>query len=92
MSINYIGYNYLCNNQSSLTHEIGYEKEKSRQFNFIKAYEYLIKNMRLIEKETNEDLQFFYEEWRQRLLKRYNRADDTLKAELEAEFNRALNQ
>lgn len=91
-AIDYIGYNYLCNNQTSLTHENGYEKEKSREANFIQAYKYLISNMRLIEEKYNEDLHFFYDEWKQRLLKRYNKISEPLKTELEAEYKKALNQ
>lgn len=92
MAIDYVGYNYICNNQTSLTHEIGYEREKSRELNFIEAYKYLTSNMKLLEAQGNEDLQFFYNEWKQRLLKRYNKISDTLKAELEAEYEKALNQ
>jgi len=92
LKIPYIGYNYTCDNQNSLTHSIGEGKEKSRTINFIKAYKYLITNMQIIEKQTGEDFQFFYDEWRKRLLKRYNKISDTLKTELKDEFENALNQ
>jgi len=92
LKIDYIGYNYTCDNHSSLTHSSGEERERSRTLNFINAYNYLINNMHIIEEETGENLQFFYDEWKQRLLKRYNRISDTLKAEFKAEFEKALGQ
>lgn len=92
LKIEYLGYNYTCDNHSSLTHSTGEERERSRTVNFINAYNYLITNMHVIEKQTGENLQFFYDEWKQRLLKRYNRISDTLKAELKAEFEKALTQ
>lgn len=53
---------------------------------------YLTSKMKMIEKEKNIDFNFFYEEWRQRLLKKYNILSDPLKIELNAEFEKAFNQ
>lgn len=90
--IDYIGYNYTCDNSYSITHSSGYQREKDRTLNFIGAYKYLISNMKVIEKEKNVDLKFFYEEWRQRLQRRYNILSEPLKVELKAEFEKAFNQ
>lgn len=90
--IEYIGYNYTCDNGYSITHSVGYQREKDRALNFIGAYRYLTSKMRMIEKDKNIDLNFFYEEWRQRLLKKYNILSDPLKIELKAEFEKAFNQ
>lgn len=92
LKIEYIGYNYTCDNLNSLTRSIGEERDRIRTLNFINAYKYLMKEMHIIEEQTGEDLQFFYDEWKQRLLKRYNRISDTLKAEFKVEFEKALNQ
>ena len=53
---------------------------------------YLTSKMKIIEKEKNIDLSFFYEEWRQRLQKKYNILSDPLKMELNDEFEKAFNQ
>lgn len=90
--IEYIGYNYTCDNGYSITHSAGYQREKDRALNFIGAYRYLTSKMKIIEKEKNIDLSFFYEEWRQRLQKKYNILSDSLKIELKAEFEKAFNQ
>ena len=90
--IEYIGYNYTCDNSFSITHSSGYQREKERTLNFIGAYKYLISNMKAIEKEKNLELNFFYEEWRQRLQKRYDILSESLKVELKAEFEKAFNQ
>lgn len=90
--IEYIGYNYTCDNGYSITHSTGYQREKDRALNFIGAFMYLTSKMKIIEKEKNIDLSFFYEEWRQRLQKKYNILSDPLKIELKAEFEKAFNQ
>lgn len=92
MMIDYIGYNYTCDNHDSITHSSGYEREKQRTLNFIGAYMYLISNMRQIEKKKKVDLQFFYNEWKQRLQRRYNIISEPLRIELKAEFDKAFNQ
>ena len=89
--IDYVGYNYTCDNQDSLTHEPGYERQKSRALRFIEAYNYLMKNMHEIENESNSDLQFFYQEWKARLIERYNRLSEPLKKDLKADFECTLN-
>lgn len=92
MMIDYIGYNYTCDNYDSITHSSGYEREKQRTLNFIGAYMYLILNMHQIEKKKKVDLQFFYNEWKQRLQRRYNIISEPLRIELKAEFDKAFNQ
>ncbi len=88
--INYIGYNYTCDNYDSITHSLGTEREKERALNFISAYCYLITNMRIIGEESDFDLQFFYTEWKQRLQRRYSVISEPLKIELRAKFKQAL--
>ena len=85
--IEYIGYNYTCDNDYSITHSSGYQREKDRTLNFIGAYRYLISKMKVIENEENVDLKFFYEEWRRRLQKRYNILSEPLKTELISPFS-----
>ena len=53
---------------------------------------YLILNMHQIEKKKKVDLQFFYNEWKQRLQRRYNIISEPLRIELKAEFDKAFNQ
>ena len=88
--IDYVGYNYTCNNYDSLTHIAGYEK--NRAINFLKAYKYLTENMHQIEKEYKQDFRFFYEDWRGRLQSRYNLLSDALKDELKNDFEQELNK
>ena len=88
--INYVGYNYTCDNNHSLTHSMGYAREKSRATNFLNAYKYLIANMHQIEREYNDDFQFFYEDWKNRLLKKYNLLCESLKDELGDDFEQEL--
>ena len=88
--INYVGYNYTCDNHHSLTHSMGYTREKSRATNFLNAYKYLMENMHQIEREYDEDFQFFYEDWKNRLLKKYNLLGESLKDELRNDFEQEL--
>lgn len=88
--IDYIGYNYTCNNQNSLTRKEGYNENYSRARSFLLAYNYLTKNMHEIEKESGANLQFFYKDWKQRLIKRYKKLNDSLKNELKADFEQVL--
>ena len=88
--INYVGYNYTCNNLHSLTHDMGYAKERNRAINFLHAYKYLMENMQQIELESKQDFHFFYEDWRNRLLKKYNLLCGPLKDELGNVFEQEL--
>lgn len=69
---------------------MGYAREKSRATNFLNAYKYLIANMHQIEREYNDDFQFFYEDWKNRLLKKYNLLCESLKDELGDDFEQEL--
>ena len=86
--IDYVGYNYTCDNQDSLTHNNEYERR--RAVNFLYAYKYLMKNMHQIEKESHQDFHFFYDDWKNRLLKKYNLLRKELKDELKDVFEQEL--
>lgn len=88
--IDYVGYNYTCNNYVSLTHLMGYEKEKKRAVNFLNAYKYVIENMHIIEQESGQDFQFFYDDWYNRLLKRFIRLNESIKDELKDAYEQEL--
>ena len=88
--IDYVGYNYTCDNYSSLTRNIGYEREKNRAVNFLNAYKYLMKNMHQVAQEYGQDFNFFYEDWKCRLEKRYNLLSSDLKNELKNDFEQEL--
>lgn len=71
-------------------HSMRYVREKSRATNFLNAYKYLMENMHQIEREYDEDFHFFYEDWKNRLLKKYNLLGESLKDELRDDFEQEL--
>ena len=81
VTINYIGYNYLCNNSDSLTNKKSKEAERSRALDFIKAYHYAIENFRKLPNVSVSDLAFFVEDFNWRLREKFNSLDDDLKTE-----------
>lgn len=87
VTINYIGYTYLCNNANSLTNIKSKEAEKSRALDFLKAYQYAIENFRKLPNISTLDLAFFLEDYNARLRGKFNSLDDELKSELFDLFN-----
>lgn len=90
--IDYVGYNYTCNNQESLTHLPGDKKVKERTRNFIRAYSFVTENVSKILNDNGEEFPFFFEEWRRRLLKKYMVLTNEQKKELKPEFEQVLGE
>lgn len=87
VTINYVGYNYTCNNAMSLTNIKDKSAERARAIDFVKAYNYAIENFRKIENVSVADLAFFVEDYNKRLKGKFNSLDEDLKKELFTLFN-----
>lgn len=89
--IDYIGYNYTCNNLNSLTHKSGYSAQKKHALDFLIAYNFLMQNISIIEIESKENFDFFYANYKKRLQRRYSSLVESLKIELRDLFSFSKN-
>lgn len=67
VTLNYIGYNYTCNNPGSITNQKNMQSEKARAEDFVKAYNYVIQNFKHINAVTLSDYSIFVEDFTHRL-------------------------
>ncbi len=81
-TISYVGYNYTCNVDSSLTNTISDEAERLRASEFLKAYDFAIKNFLQLN-IPNSDKTFLINDYNQRLQDKFNSLPWNLKAEFE---------
>ena len=88
--IDYVGYNYTMDNKSSLSHEIGHDAARRKAQNFLKAYNYLMDQIKMVEEKKQVSFDEFHQDWRRRLKKRYKFLDDDLKLELKEDFDQAF--
>ena len=79
VTIDYVGYNYTCNNSTSLTNIRSIEAELSRAEDFHKAYLYAIENFAKLKNVSNIDIAFFVEDYTRRLKGKYNSLPNSLK-------------
>ena len=84
ISTDYVGYNYVCNTDGSLTNSQNIDKQRTRAYDFYYAYDYATKNMRDLLDSDFEFRVFFVEDYRRRLKAYFDGLDEALKAE----FNR----
>lgn len=82
VTIDYIGYNYTCDNFASLTRKKDIESERSRAIDFANAYVYALENFRKLSDITMLDLGFFVQDFNGRLRQKYESLPDLLKDEL----------
>lgn len=82
ITIDYVGYNYLFNNDCSLTHTISDEFERCRVIDFLTAYHYAIENFIKLKNVTPSDASLFINYYTGHLQKKF----DSLSAELQKEF------
>lgn len=82
VTIDYIGYNYTCDNFASLTRKKDIESERSRAIDFANAYVYALENFRKLSDITMLDLGFFAQDFNSRLRQKYESLPDLLKDEL----------
>lgn len=87
VTIDYVGYNYTCNNSNSLTHECSYAAEVSRAKDFYKAYLYAVENFAKLNNVSTLDIAFFVEDYTRRLKGKYNSLPDNLKSVFYHWFN-----
>lgn len=82
ITIEYIGYNYTCNNLNSLTNKQSLEAMRARALDFVDAYKYAIANFTKLHNVSHLDIAFFYEDYTKRLREKYNSLPEDLKIEL----------
>lgn len=87
ITINYIGYNYTCNNSTSLTHTKDLLSEKSRAIDFAKAYQYAIEHFKMLNNLSEVDLAFFVNDYNKRLKNKFNSLSPTLQREVSQLYN-----
>lgn len=87
VTISYIGYNYTYNNSTSITNKCDELSEKSRAIDFVKAYNYAIKNIQTIDNLSISDFAFFIEDYNNRLRDKFNSLSPALREELYEMYN-----
>ena len=84
ISTDYVGYNYVCDTNGSLTNSQNIDRQRTRAYDFYYAYDYATKNMRDLLGSNFEFRVFFVEDYRRRLKAYFDGLDESLKDE----FNR----
>lgn len=79
--IDYIGYNYICNNSTSLTNIASMEAERERAIAFWYACDYAITNFVKLDNISGRDIAFFTQDYMRRLKKKYDSLPESLKKE-----------
>lgn len=85
-TINYVGYNYTCNNAKSLTNTNSIEAETNRAKDFYKAYLYAVENFTKLANISGIDIAFFVEDYTIRLRKKFDSLPEELKPTFESWF------
>ena len=86
VTIDYVGYNYTCNNLNSLTNIQSLDAERARALDFIKAYKYAIENFSKLSNVSSLDIAFFYADYAKRLRGKFDSLPTTLKIQLADKF------
>ena len=81
ISIDYVGYNYVCDTNDSLTNSQNIDKQRTRAYDFYYAYDYATKNMRDLLGSNFEFRVFFVEDYKRRLKSYFDGLDESLKDE-----------
>lgn len=87
ISTDYVGYNYVCNTDGSLTNSQNIDKQRTRAYDFYYAYDYATKNMRDLLESNFEFRVFFVEDYRRRLKLYFDGLDESLKDEFARLYN-----
>lgn len=82
IGIDYVGYNYTYISESSITNKTDIESERSRAFDFLKAYAFAIENFLKLDDITPNDISFFIKDFDARKEEKYNSLSPQLKKEL----------
>lgn len=82
--IDYLGYNYTCNNSTSLTNNASIESERARAIAFWYACDYAITNFVKLNNITGRDIALFTEDYLRRLKGKYDSLPESLKTELKS--------
>ena len=82
ITINYLGYNYECNNKHSLTNETNITKIRNRSVDFFKACDFAIKNFKKIGFILDDDVDLFVKDYQKRLSDYFYSLPDELRNEL----------
>lgn len=86
VTIDYVGYNYTCNNLNSLTNIQSLDAERARALDFVEAYKYAIENFSKLSNVSKLDIAFFYADYAKRLSGKFESLPTTLKIELADKF------
>ena len=86
VTINYPGYNYVCNNLNSLTNTKSYEAQRSRALDFLFAGKYAMQNFKNLEEISISDIMFFFNDYTRRLKGKFDSLPEDLKKELWPEY------
>ncbi len=81
-TIDYVGYNYECNNKNSLSNEACYEHAKKRSIDFLLACNFAVKHFVKLNFVTNEDAEFFKKDYERRLRGYFYSLHDKFRNEL----------
>ena len=82
ITIDYVGYNYECNNEHSLSNEPSYEHAKNRSIDFFRACKFAIKHFNELDFITDKEADFFKKDYERRLKGYFYSLPDKLRREL----------
>jgi len=82
ITIDYVGYNYECNNDHSLTNDQNYYRLKYRSRDFLIACEFAVSNFEKLDFVTDDDVEFFKNDYKDRLTGYFYSLPDELRGEL----------
>ena len=81
ISIDYVGYNYECNSEHSLTNDPNLYRLRSRTRDFIAACDFATRNFAKLDNVTKEDIEFFNKDYQGRLEGYFYSLPDQLRGE-----------
>lgn len=86
VTIDYVGYNYTCNNVNSLTNVQSLVAEYQRANDFYNAYMYATQNFAMLGNVSKDDIEFLFRDYTRRLKGKYDSLPDELKTYFECWF------
>lgn len=87
VTVDYVGYNYTYNNNSSLTHVNTEEAERQRSKDFYEACKFAKENFAKLKNVSEQDIKFFNSDYDRRLRGKYEGLPENLKTEFKNWFD-----
>lgn len=82
ITVDYVGYNYECNNEHSLSNETSYVHARNRCIDFLHACNFAIKHFAELDSITDSEFEFFKKDYERRLKGYFYSLTEKLRIEL----------